>query len=169
MLDSNTLRNIIKEIFNLDDSYIIPITTNWFIPDSDFLDTEATYIGYRIISSKKSSGRNQNNKTNQSYIRTCFRLSFVGVNAEKYASQILFWEDMKDIQKIFDKYKVQIVHDDITSFTYPLKNSLWGIMAWVFDMYARTDYKEDFKLVNAERKLLSSGKKKRLLLFKKNE
>lgn len=32
MLDTNTLHNIIKEIFKLDDSYIIPINSNWFIP-----------------------------------------------------------------------------------------------------------------------------------------
>lgn len=31
MLDTNTLHNIIKEIFKLDDSYIIPINSNWFI------------------------------------------------------------------------------------------------------------------------------------------
>lgn len=53
MLNSNTLCNIIKEVFKLDDSHIIPITSNWFIPDSDFLDKESIYIGYRIISSKK--------------------------------------------------------------------------------------------------------------------
>ena len=39
MLDTDSLHNIIKEVFNLDDSYIIPITSNWFIPDSEFLDT----------------------------------------------------------------------------------------------------------------------------------
>lgn len=55
MLNSNTLCNIIKEVFKLDDSHIIPITSNWFIPDSDYLDKESIYIGYRIISSKKNS------------------------------------------------------------------------------------------------------------------
>lgn len=166
MLDTNTLHNIIKEIFNLDDSYIIPINTNWWLPDSDFSDDNAIYIGYRIISSHKVSADNPINKTNKSYIKTSFRLSFVGVNAEKYASQIHFWDDMKDVQKIFEKYKVQVDYDDIHSYTYPVKNQKFD-MAWIFDMYASTDYQEDLKSVKAERKLLSGDKKKRLLLFKK--
>lgn len=166
MLDSNTLRNIIKEIFNLDDSYIIPITTNWFIPDVDFSNDNAIYIGYRIISSHKVSAENEYNKTNKSYIRTTFRLTFVGNNAEKYASQIHFWDDMKDIRKIFEKYKVQIDYDDIHSFSYPVKNQKFE-MSWIFDMVAKTDYQEDLKLVKDERKLLSGNKKKSLLPFKK--
>ncbi len=165
MLDSNTLHNIIKEIFNLDDSYIIPINTNWFIPDVDFSNDNGIYIGYRIISSRKVSAENEYNKTNKSYIRTAFRLAFIGINAEKYASQIHFWDDMKDIRKIFEKYKVKIDYDDIQSFTYPAKNQKFE-MAWVFDMVAKTDYQEDLKLVKEDRKLFSN-KKKRLLLFKK--
>ena len=70
MLDSNTLCNIIKEVFKLDDSHIIPITSNWFIPDSDFLDKESIYIGYRIISSKKIPAEKQYNKTKKDCIKT---------------------------------------------------------------------------------------------------
>ena len=29
---------------------------------------------------------------------------------------------MKDIQKIFAKYKVQINYEELTSFTYPVRN-----------------------------------------------
>ena len=166
MLDTDSLHNIIKEVFNLDDSYIIPITSNWFIPDSEFLDKESLYIGYRIIANRKASSNNPHNESKKSYIKTSFRLSFIGANAEKYASQINFWEDMKDIQKIFAKYKVQINYEDLTSFTYPVRNPNFN-MAWVFDMSVKSDYQDDLKLVKAERKLITD-KKKRLLLFKKN-
>lgn len=166
MLDSSTLRNIIKEIFNLDDSYIIPITSNWFIPDSEFLDKDTLYIGYRIISSRKASVKNPCNESKKSYIKTSFRLSLIGANAEKIASQINFWEDINDIQKIFNKYKVQMNYEELTSFTYPVRNSNFDV-AWVFDMSVKSDYQEDLKLVKAERKLITD-KKKRLLLFKKN-
>ncbi|MCR5614088.1 hypothetical protein [Treponema sp.] len=122
MLDTNTLRNIIKEIYELDDSCIRPITSNWFIPDYDITDHNAINIGYRIISSNKISADNPYNKSKKSYIKTRFRLAFLGLNAEKYASQLHFWADMKDIQKIFTKYKVYLDYNDIESFTYPVKN-----------------------------------------------
>ena len=69
-------------------------------------------------------------------------------------------------KKIFAKYKVQINYEDLTSFTYPVRNPNFN-MAWVFDMSVKSDYQEDLKLVKAERKLITD-KKKRLLLFKKN-
>ena len=165
MLDSNKLKKIIKEIYNLDDKYIIPITTNWFLPDSDFSDKESIYIGYRIISSKKVSANNKYNKYKVDYIKTSIRLTFVGINAEKYASEIHFWDDMKDVKKIFEKYKVQMDFNDIQSFTYPIRNEIECDMVWVFDMCVKTDYQEDLKLIKAERKLLCNDKKKRLLLF----
>lgn len=167
MLDSNTLCNIIKEVFKLDDSHIIPITSNWFIPDSDFLDKESIYIGYRIISSKKIPAEKQYNKTKKDCIKTSIRITFVGSNAEKYASQIHFWNDMKDVKKVFEKYKVQMDFNDIQSFTYPIRKETECDMAWVFDMYAYTDYQEDLKIIKAERKLLCNDKKKRQLIIKK--
>lgn len=72
MLDTDSLHNIIKEVFNLDDSYIIPITSNWFIPDSEFLDKESLYIGYRIIANRKASANNPHNESKKSYIKTSF-------------------------------------------------------------------------------------------------
>ena len=49
--------------------------------------------------------------------------------------------------------------NDIQSFTYPIRKETECDMAWVFDMYAYTDYQEDLKIIKAERKLLCNDKK----------
>ena len=52
MLDSKSLRDILKEIYGIEDKYLVPISTNWFIPTTDPEDKVGTWIGYRILSKR---------------------------------------------------------------------------------------------------------------------
>ena len=35
MLDATSLRKVLKEIFGIEDKYLVPISTNWFVPTVD--------------------------------------------------------------------------------------------------------------------------------------
>lgn len=152
MLDTATLRKIIKEIYNLDDDCIKTISTNWFIPEIP-TDNPEIIIGYRITSKRKISAENSFNKERRDCIESSFRLSFVGEKAEQFADQIHFWQDNKDVIKIFDKYKIKINFHNMTNFTYPIKDGICEV-AWIFDMSACSDYHSDLKLTKANQKSL---------------
>ena len=154
MLDTATLRQIIKEIYNLDDDCIKAITTNWFLPEITN-DIPEIIIGYRILSKRKINAEDSFNKEKKDCIKSSFRIVFVGENAEQFADQLHFWQDNKEVLKIFDKYKVKINFNDMTAFTYPIKAGNCE-MAWIFDMSARSDYHSDLKLAKANRKSLKA-------------
>ena len=39
MLTSNLLRQLIKDIYNFEEEFIIPISSNWFLPDVTLIET----------------------------------------------------------------------------------------------------------------------------------
>lgn len=153
MLDSKTLRQIIKEIFQFDDDFIVPISSNWFLPDINLDENPGTYIGYRILSKKKYSSENKEDE-----LKVSFRLTFVGENAEQMADRVHFWKDMKEVQKVFSTYKIQFNYSDLVSFTYPVRNNNCE-MSWILDMSCYSDYLQDLKLINSDNKRLSVFKK----------
>lgn len=153
MLDSKTLRQIIKEIYQLDDDFIVPISSNWFVPEVKLDEKPGTYIGYRIVSKKNYFSTSEADE-----LKVSFRLTFIGENAEKLADNVHFWKDMKEVQKVFLKYKIQLNYSDCVSFTYPLKNDK-SEMSWIIDMSCYSDYIQDLKLIKSDTKRLSILKK----------
>lgn len=148
MLDSTSLRNVLKEIFGIDDKYLVPISTNWFVPTIDPDDKKGSWIGYRIQSKKPYVRAYQTGRVIQKPIKVHFRLSFVGPEAEKLADQVLLWEDRTDVQKAFEKVKAQINYEDRTSFTYPVRNGGFNDdLCWIVDISAQTFYEVDTKQV----------------------
>lgn len=146
MLDSNTLRDVLKEVFGIDDKHLVPISTNWFVPTVDPEDKKGSWIGYRIQSKRPYVRAYQTGRTIQKPIKVNFRLSFVGPEAEKLADQILLWEDRADVQQAFEKVKAQINYDDRTSFTYPVRNGGFNdSLCWIVDLSAQTFYEVDTK------------------------
>ena len=152
MLDSKTLRLIIKSIFNIDDDYIVPIINNWFLPQVNLDKKTGTYIGYRILSKRYSYADSSSNILKKDSIKVAFRLTFIGYNAEKLADQIHFWRDQKSVNKLFDSYKLKLNYSDMTSFTYPIKSENYPI-AWIFDLSVLSDYFEDLKLQSPNKRL----------------
>ena len=87
MTETN-LKEILKTLFSIDDEHLVPITTNWFVPRIKPGTNEDT-IGYRIQS--KSIREEKGRK----YLRTNFRLSFVGEHAEELSQEVLLWQCCK--------------------------------------------------------------------------
>lgn len=148
MLNAKILREALKEIYGVDDKYLVPISTNWFLPTTDPEDKVHTWIGYRILNKKPYVRAAQQGRDMTKQIRVSFRLTFVGPQAEEFADQTLLWEDRTDVTEAFEKSLSQINYVDRTSFTYPVRNGGYNDdMAWIVDMSAQTSYIVDTKQV----------------------
>ena len=146
MLDSKSLRDILKEIYGIEDKYLVPISTNWFIPTMDPEDKIGTWIGYRILSKKPYARAYQIGLCYSVPLKVNFRLSFVGPQAEELADQTMIWENRTDVIKAFEKVQAQINYTDRTSFTYPVRNGGFNdSLSWIVDMSAQTTYDIDTK------------------------
>lgn len=146
MINATTLRDTLKTIFGIDDKYLVPISTNWFVPTVDPDDKTNTWIGYRILSKSPKVRAYQSGPIMVKPIKVRFRISFVGKNAEELADQILLWEDRKDVREAFEKIKAQINYDDRQSFSYPIRNGGFNDeLCWIVDLSAQTFYEVDTK------------------------
>ena len=148
MLDAQTLRATLKEIFGIDDKYLVPISTNWFLPTTDPQDKVHTWIGYRILSKKPYARAAQYGRDMVKPVKVSFRITFVGPDAEKLADQLLLWEDRTDVTEAFEKTQSQINYTDRVSFSYPVRNGGYNDdLAWIVDLSAQTSYEVDTKQV----------------------
>lgn len=146
MLDANSLRSVLKDIFGIEDKYLVPISTNWFLPTVDPEDKVGTWVGYRILSKKPIMRGYQSGVMYEKPIRVSFRLSFVGKQAEELADQVLLWEDRKDVTQAFESVKAQINYTDRVSFTYPVRNGGFNDeLCWIVDLSAQTFFEVDTK------------------------
>lgn len=146
MIDNKTLREILKEIYGIDDKHLVPVSTNWFVPTIDENDKVSTWIGYRVLNKKSILRAYQSGVYMEKSIKVNFRLTFVGPQAEELADQTLLWEDRSDVTKIFGKYKAQINYNERVSFSYPTRNGGFNdCMSWIVDMSAQTFYEVDTK------------------------
>lgn len=148
MLNAESLREILKEIYGIEDKYLVPISTNWFLPTTDPQDKVHTWIGYRVISKKPYVRGYQGGQNMVKPIKVVFRITFVGPQAEELADQVLLWEDRTDVIDAFEKKQAQVNYTDRTSFTYPVRNGGYNDdLAWVVDLSAQTSYEVDTKQV----------------------
>ena len=146
MLNTEALRAALKEIFGVEDKYLVPISTNWFIPTIDPEDKIGTWIGYRIQSKKPYSRAYQSGLFMVKPFKITFRLTFVGPQAEEFADQVMLWEDRTDVTKAFEKYKAQINYNDRVYFTYPVRQGGFNdSLCWIVDLSAQTSYEIDTK------------------------
>lgn len=146
MLDSKSLRSILKEIYGIEDKYLIPISTNWFVPTTDPEDKIGTWIGYRLLSKKPYTRAYQEGLFYSIPLKVNFRLSFVGPQAEELADQTMIWENRTDVIKSFEKAQAQINYTDRVLFTYPIRNGGFNdSLCWIVDMSAQTTYDIDTK------------------------
>lgn len=148
MLRAKTLREVLKEIYGIDDKHLVPISTNWFLPTTDPEDKVNTWIGYRILGKKPYTRAFQGGRDMSKPIKVRFRITFVGPKAEELADQTLLWEDRADVTEAFEKTLSQINYTDREAFTYPVRNGGYNDeMAWIVDMSVQTSYIVDTKQV----------------------
>lgn len=146
MLNTDSLRAVLKEIFGVDDKYLVPISTNWFVPTIDNNDSIGTWVGYRVIDKKPLIRAYQTGVYMEKSVRVSFRLTFVGPHAEDLANQVLLWDDRQDVIDAFAKYKAQLNYKNWTMFTYPVRNGGFNdSMAWIVDLSVQTFYEVDTK------------------------
>lgn len=146
MLDATSLRSVLKEIFGIEDKYLVPISTNWFVPTVDPEDKTGSWIGYRILNKRPTMRAYQHGTKMVKPIRVSFRISFVGKQAEELADQVLLWEDRTDVTEAFDSIKAQINYQDRQAFSYPIRNGGFNDeLCWIVDLSAQTFYEVDTK------------------------
>lgn len=146
MLNTDILRSIIKEIYGVDDKYIVPIATNWFLPTVDKDDKVGTWIGYRILNKEPYARAWQSGLFMVKPLKMKFRLSFTGPQAEELANQTLLWEDRYDVTVAFERHQIQVNYTTRQLFSYPVRNSGFNDeMCWVVDFDAQTTYEVDTK------------------------
>lgn len=144
MLNSKGLRTILKEIYGVDDKYLVPISTNWYVPTVDPDDKIGTWIGYRVISKKPIVRAYQSGTHMVSDIRVPFRISFVGPQAEELADQTLLWDVRTDVIEAFARQKAQVNYTDRTMFSYPVRQGgMNDELAWIVDLSVQTFYEID--------------------------
>lgn len=141
MIDSDSLRLVLKDIFGIDDKHLVPISTDWFIPTVDPEDKTSSWIGYRILDKKPYARAWQGGVVMNKPLKIHFRLTFMGPQAESLSDQTLLWEDRDDVREAFEKYQAQINYQDRTSFSYPVRSGGFNDeLAWVVDMSLQTSY-----------------------------
>lgn len=146
MLNAKSLREVLQNIFGIEDKYLLPISTNWFLPTVDPKDKVGTWIGYRILSKKPTIRAYQKGVMYVKPVKVFFRISFVGPQAEDLVDQVLMWDDRTDVEQAFNNVKAQINYTDRTSFSYPVRNGGFNDeLAWVVDLSAQTFYEVDTK------------------------
>lgn len=146
MLNAESLRKVLKDIFGIEDKYLVPISTNWFLPTTDPEDKTGTWIGYRIQSKRPIIRAYQQGVIYEKPIKVNFRLSFVGRQAEELVDQVLLWEDRKDVTEAFESIKAQINYVDRQAFSYPVRNGGFNDeLCWIVDLTAQTFYEVDTK------------------------
>lgn len=145
MLNSDTLRSTLKSIFGIEDKYLVPLDSGWYVPTYDRTDKVGTWIGYRIMSKKPNvrtfTGHNGTEPTKLKSIKVTFRLSFIGPQAETLCDQTIMWDDRKDVQKTFEQIDTQLNYINRQVFSYPVKEGgLNDNLCWCVDMEAQTFY-----------------------------
>lgn len=148
MLNATTLRTTLKEIFGIEDKYLVSISTNWFVPTTDPEDKTGSWIGYRILNKRPTMRAYQNGTKMIKPIKVSFRISFVGKQAEELSDQVLLWEDRSDVTEAFNKVNAQINYQDRQAFSYPIRNGGFNDeLCWIVDLSAQTFFEVDTKQV----------------------
>lgn len=142
----NTLREILKEIYEVDDKYLVHLNDDILAPYVDHLDDVGTYIGYDIMSKKAYSRAYAQDDIIAIPLKVYFRVAFIGKQAEEFAESTLFWDDRVDVTRAFEKYAAQVNYDPKEIKSYHVH---YGGMndqeSWVVDMSCQTTYQQQMK------------------------
>ena len=102
MLNTATLRDVLKEIFGVEDKYLLPLTDDQFVPTLDPKDKIGTWIGYMMLYKDPYARGFQAEPNAYMPISTKFRITFVGPQAEEFADSTLFWDMRTDVIQAFE-------------------------------------------------------------------
>lgn len=141
MLDSNALRAALKEIYGIEDKYLVPLDSHWYVPTYDKNERVGTWIGYRILEVKPNVRAGYTGVSYEKSVKLRFRLSFIGKQAEELALQTLLFDDRIDVQKIFAQSYTQLNYISREIMTYPVKEGgLNTNLCWFTDIDCQSFY-----------------------------
>lgn len=146
MIDTNSLRAILKDIYGIEDKYLVPMDEGWYAPTYDRNDKVGTWIGYRILSVKSNLRAGYQGDAYSKSVKARFRLSFVGKQAEALALQTLVFDERADVVKAFEKFQIQLNYTSREILTYPTKESgLNDSLVWFVDFDCQSFYNVEWK------------------------
>lgn len=144
MLDSVALKQALKDIYKVDDKYIVPLDQGWYVPTHDKNETVGTWIGYRILEVKPNVRTGYTGRSYTKSVKIRFRLSFVGKQAEELALQTLLFDDRIDVTEAFEKSQTQLNYVSREILTYPVKEGgLNDSLVWFTDIDCQSFYAAD--------------------------
>lgn len=125
--------------------YVIPLQGNWFVPTIDKESEHSTWCGFVILSTTPRIRAVQNGKIVQKSVKTRFRLSFIGPQAEEMANQTLLWDERIDVRDIFvNLCTAQLCYDERSIYTKIYEQEGQNsTLVWVVDMAAMSFYALD--------------------------
>ena len=146
MLDSEALRQALKDIYKVDDKYIVPLDSGWYVPTYDKNEKVGTWIGYRILEVKPNVRTGYTGRSYTKSVKIRFRLSFIGKQAEELALQTLLFDDRIDVTKAFEQSQTQLNYVSREILTYPVKEGgLNDSLVWFTDIDCQSFYAADVK------------------------
>lgn len=144
MLDTNALRQALKDIYGVEDKYIVPLDNGWYAPTYDHSNPVGTWIGYRILQVKPNLRAAYAGSSYSQSVKIRFRLSFIGPQAEVLALQTLLFDDRIDVVKAFEKSQTQLNYVSREILTYPIKEGgLNDSLVWFTDIDCQSFYAAD--------------------------
>lgn len=144
MLDSVALREALKSIYGIEDKYLVPLDSGWYVPTYDHNDKVGTWIGYRILSVKPNLRAGYSGQSYTKSVKIRFRVSFVGKQAEQLALQTLLFDERKDVIEAFEQSQTQLNYISRDILTYPLKEGgLNDNLVWFTDIECQSFYAAD--------------------------
>ena len=146
MIDCTSLRAILKDIYGIEDKYLVPMDESWYVPTYDKTDKVGSWIGYRILSIKPNLRAGYQGTAYSKSIKARFRLAFIGPQAEALALQTLVFDERTDVVQAFERYQIQLNYISREILTYPIKESgLNDSLCWFVDFDCQSFYNVEWK------------------------
>lgn len=149
MLNTQTMQDILKEVFGVDPKYIVQLTNDEFVPTIDPEDKVGTWIGHMMLHKEPFTQAYSGSGDYAVIPMTVkFRLTFVGPQAEEFADSTLLWDVRQDVIDAFAKHHAQLFYMQRQLYVYPVKNKGYNDrLCWIVDCKAQTTYEADMKHV----------------------
>jgi hypothetical protein len=148
-----TLRASLEEIlldkdaedFETLKKFLVPLQGNWFVPTIDPSFPNATWAGFVILNTFPTQRATQHGTIVQKNVKTRFRMTFVGPQAEDFANQTLVWDERIDVKSIFSKHCAALLcYDERQIYTKIYEQEGQNsTFVYVVDMSAMSHYALD--------------------------
>jgi len=146
LITNQLLKECLVSIFFNNNSefekYVVPIKDDWYLPVESIDNLKETWIGYSVMSHRALQPATKHGSILLRSVKTSFRITFVGQQAEEIANSTFLWEYKEDVNKIFlEKMFAQLNHDEQSHYSKIIKNDdQCGLIMWFVDMSANSFY-----------------------------